>query len=568
MTTLRSEIENIFLSAIHECGYELPENTQIIKLSDRPDLSDFQSNIAMALAKSLKKNPRQIATDIVEKITTTDITTTIDGPGFINIKVAPEFVARITGDLSFVPHHTDNPQTIIVDYSSPNVAKSLHVGHLRSSIIGESLKNLARYLGHNVFGDNHLGDWGLPMGMIIAVIKERGLKLPLTVAELNPIYPEASKRSKVDEAFMATAQAETKKLQDGDAENRAIWQSFKKTSLDDIKKTLALLNVDFDLWLGESDANDDLNFLIEDFRKRGLTKISDGAEVIDLSDYPMNGTPVPPFIVVKSNGAVMYGMTDMGTLYDRVTRKHADMVWYVVDARQALHFHQVFSASEITGVKGNTKLEHLGFGTVLGLDGKPLKTRNGDNVSLMDLINSALDVAMKKVSDNEKTRDLPASEKEQIARDVAISALKFADLINPRTTDYIFNIEKFTSFEGKTGPYILYTAVRIKSLLRDITDDFANADIVLTNESDKALAMKLCEWNDILEKSFALRGVNVFVQYIYELASVFNDFYHNCKIGPEQNLAIKKSWLRLSKMTLTAFEQFASIIKINIPERM
>lgn len=568
MNNLKNKIEEILVKAISECGISIPAGVQILKNSDRPDLSDFQSNIAMSLAKALKKNPRQIATEIVEKITDKDLTVSIDGPGFINIIVGNDFVSKIVSCETFSEHKLKNPKTIIVDYGGPNVAKSLHVGHLRPSIIGEALKNLARFVGHNVIGDAHLGDWGLPMGMIIASIKEKGLKLPLSVDELNPIYPEASKRSKVDEAFMATAQEETKKLQNGDKENREIWNSFRKTSVDDIKKTLSLLNIDFDLWLGESDANDDINMLVPEFRAKNFTKMSEGAEVIDLSDYPMNNSPVPPFIVVKSNGAVMYGMTDMGTLYDRVKRKHADIIWYVVDSRQSLHFHQVFSAAEITGVKGNAELEHLSFGSVLGPDGKPLKTRNGDNVSLIDLISSTIKFARNKVNENEKTKSLSELEKDEIARDVGVAAIKFADLINPRTTDYIFNLEKSVSFEGKTGPYILYTAVRIKSLLRDIKDDFANADIILSNKSDKALAMKLCEFDEAIEKSFDVRGVHILVQYIYELATIFNDFYHNCKIGPEENLPLKKSWLKLSQMTLTVFERFASIIKINIPERM
>ncbi len=568
MNKLKNKIEEILVKAVSDCGIDIPAGMQILKNSDRPDLSDFQSNIAMGLAKALKKNPRQIATEIVEKIDNKNLTVSIDGPGFINIVVGNDFVSEIVSRETFAPHIQDNPKKIIVDYGGPNVAKSLHVGHLRPSIIGEALKNLARFVGHNVIGDAHLGDWGLPMGLIITSIKERGLKLPLTVDELNPIYPEASKRSKVDETFMATAQEETKKLQDGDKENREIWNSFRKTSVDDIKKTLSLLNVDFDLWLGESDANDDINFLVPEFRKKGFTKMSEGAEVVDLADYPMNNSPVPPFIVLKSNGAVMYGMTDMGTLYDRVKRKNADIIWYVVDSRQALHFHQVFSAAEITGVKGNAELEHLSFGSVLGPDGKPLKTRNGDNVSLIDLISSTINFARKKVDENEKTKSLPDNEKDEIARDVGVSAIKFADLINPRTTDYIFNLEKSVSFEGKTGPYILYTAVRIKSLLRDIKEDFRDAEIILSNKSDKALAMKLCEFDEAIEKSFEARGVHILVQYIYELATIFNDFYHNCKIGPEENISLKKSWLRLSQMTLTVFEQFANIIKINIPERM
>lgn len=568
MNLLKHEIKKNIIKAISDCGFELPENSEIIRSSDRPDLSDFQSNIAMNLSKILKQNPRKIAEDIISKISNPDLKIEIAGPGFINISASNNLISNIVSRETFSPQSQDNPKKIIIDYGGPNVAKSLHVGHLRASIIGEALKNLARFKGYDVIGDIHLGDWGLPMGLIIASIKEKGLKLPLTIDELNPIYPEASKRSKEDEDFMIKAQEETKKLQNGDKENREIWQSFWNTSVNDIKNTLGLLNIDFDLWYGESNANDDVNLLVSEFKEKGFTKISEGAEIIDLSNFPMNNSEVPPFIVVKSNGAVMYGMTDIATLYDRIKRQKADMVWYVVDSRQSLHFHQVFSTSEITGIKGNTELEHLGFGSVLGLDGKPLKTRSGDNVSLMELITSTLTETRKKVEENEKTKSLPQSEKEEIARDVGIAALKFADLINPRTTDYVFNLDKFTSFEGKTGPYILYTAVRIKSLLRDCGIEFENTAITLSNKYDKALAMKLCDFNEVIDRAFNTRGVHILVQYIYELATVFNDFYHNCKIIPEQNNDLKKSWLKLSKMTLKVFENFANIIKINIPERM
>lgn len=572
MNCIKAKLEEIIKGAIDSLGYSLPENSEIVRDSDRPDLSDFQSNIAMALAKSLKQNPRMIAQNIVDKIKDDEITFSIDGPGFININLSNKFVGEILNKNvsreTFAPQHLENTKKIVIDYGGPNVAKSLHVGHLRSSIIGEALKNLARFKGYDVVGDIHLGDWGLPMGLIITSIKEKGLKLPISISELNPIYPEASKRSKEDSEFMAVAQEETKRLQNGDEENRKIWRSFWETSVNDIKKTLSILNVDFDLWYGESDANDDVNMLSAEFHDKGFTKMSEGAEVIDLSNYPMNGVEVPPFIVIKSNGAVMYGMTDMATLYDRIKRQKADYVWYVVDLRQGLHFHQVFSAAEITGVRGNTKLEHLGFGTVLGSDAKPLKTRNGDNVSLMELITETLSAARKKIDENEKTSSLPDTEKEKIANAVGIAALKFADLINPRTSDYIFNLDKFVSFEGKTGPYILYTAVRIKSLLRDLGDEFEKTPIILANQYDKALAIKVCDFASVIDRAFEARGVHILAQYIYELAVIYNNFYHNVKIMPEQNLAQKESWLKLSKIVLSIFEVFADIIKIDIPERM
>ncbi len=568
MSLLKETIEKIIKDSIIKCGIELPDNIQIIKDSDRPDLSDFQSNIAMIFSKQLHKNPKQIAQDIVSNIDSKDIQISIDGPGFINIKVNNDFLSEILTTEDFNKRHLDTPKKIIIDYGGPNVAKSLHVGHLRSSIIGESLKNLARFKGYDVVGDIHIGDWGLPMGMIIATIKEEKLQLPLSVSDLNKIYPFASKRSKEDEKFMSVVQEETKKLQNKDKENIAIWSSFKNTSVADIKKTLDILNVDFDLFYGESDANDDVNYLVSEFRQKGISTQSEGAEIIDLKDYPMDNSPVPPFIMVKSNGAVMYGMTDVATLYDRIERQHADIVWYVVDSRQALHFHQVFSVAEITKIKKNTQLEHLGFGSVLGVDGKPLKTRSGDNVALMDLINDTLKIAEQKVSENVKTKDLSEAEKKDIATSVGISAIKFADLINPRTTDYIFNLEKFISFEGKTGPYILYTAVRIKSLLRENNTDFKDSKIILSNSYDKALAIKLCNFNEIIDRAFDARAIHILTQYIYELATIFNDFYHNCRILSEENNDIKNSWLKLSSMTLKVFEIFANIIKINIPERM
>lgn len=572
MNFIKHKLEEIIMGATRELGYSLPENSEIVRDSDRPDLSDFQSNIAMGLAKSLKQNPRMIAQSIVEKIKDDEIDFSIDGPGFINIKLSNKFVGAILNKNvsreTFAPQHFENTKKIIIDYGGPNVAKSLHVGHLRSSIIGEALKNLAKFKGYDVIGDIHFGDWGLPMGLIITSIKEKGIKLPLSVAELNPIYPEASKRSKEDSEFMALAQEETKKLQNGDEENRKIWKSFWETSVNDIKKTLSILNVDFDLWYGESDANDDVNMLSAEFHDKGFTKMSEGAEIIDLSNYPMNGVEVPPFIVIKSNGAVMYGMTDMATLYDRVKRQKADMVWYVADSRQGLHFHQVFSAAEITGVAENVKLEHLGFGTVLGMDAKPLKTRNGDNVSLMELITETLSKARKKIDENEKTSSLSDTEKEKIANAVGIAALKFADLINPRMSDYIFNLDKFVSFEGKTGPYILYTAVRIKSLLRDCGIEFEENPITLSNQYDKALAIKICDFTSVIDRAFEARGIHILMQYVYELAVSYNNFYHNVKIMPEKNLAQKKSWLKLSNTVLLIFEVFADIIKIDIPERM
>lgn len=570
MDFVKNYLKNIISNSLSSLNFQFDDNVELIRDSDRPDLSDFQSNIALILAKTLKQNPKNIAKTIVDNINYSGLHLSIDGPGFINFVLDFNFVENLFSQFlmveNFMPRVIPNPPKIIIDYGGPNIAKSLHVGHLRASIIGESLKNLAKFKGYDVLGDIHIGDWGLPMGLIIASIKEKGLKLPIDIDTLNTIYPEASKKSKEDNDFMLFAQEETKKLQNKDKTNLALWQSFKNTSLNEIKKTLNLLNVDFDLWLGESDANDDVNMLILYLRQNGFTSISQGAEVIDLSQYPMGNTQVPPFIVVKSNGAVMYGMTDLATLYDRIKRKHADFVWYVVDSRQALHFHQVFSVAKIISLADDANLEHLGFGTVLGPDAKPLKTRNGDNVSLNDLIFETLNAAKAKIEDNLKSNLLSQDEKDEIAKDVAIASLKFADLINPRTSDYIFNLEKFLSFEGKTGPYILYTAVRIKSLLKNVS--LSNTSIIIDNCYMKTLALAICKFTDVLDRAFDNRAINILTQYIYDLAVIYNNFYHNIKILSEENLQLRDSYLNISKITLNIFQIFANIIKINIPERM
>ena len=542
MNPLVALLEKQVAAAVKSAGFELPNDAGLVRPSDRPDLSDYQSNVALALAKSLQKNPREIADKIAAFIEGASVV-----GGFINIRVAPEKVAAAADTIKDDPRLGHSPakkkKKIVVDYGGPNVAKSLHVGHLRSSIIGESLKRLAAFAGHKVVGDIHLGDWGLPMGMVIAAIKEEGLKLPLSVETLNKLYPEASARSKTDGAFMARVQEETKRLQDGDAENRRIWRSFVKTSIDDIKKLLDSLDVHFEEWKGESDANDSVNALV----KTLPLETSDGARVIPLDKYPMNGKPVPPFIAVKSNGAVMYGMTDLATIYDRVRAHDPDEIWYVADSRQALHFHQVFAASEIAGIFPRSRLFHFSLGNVLGADGKPMKTRAGDNVPLEELLDSAVEAAG--------------------SREIALAAIKFADLMNPRENEYVFNMQKFLAREGKTGVYVLYTAVRIKSILATGAGA-ESGKIILRNEHDRKLAIELLGFADSVERALALHAPNILVGHIYDLCVAFNSFYHSCRISSEEDEALRRSWTGLSKMTLRALESFASIIGITLPDRM
>ena len=548
MNPLIKELSKKIAHAIAAAGYEVPLEAELVRPSDRPDLSDFQSNVSMGIVKSARKNPAEIASAIAAAL--------VEGAsaagGFINIKVAPALVEKLVNKLDdrLGTPLTKKPETIVIDFAQPNVAKAMHAGHFRGAIIGETLKNLALFMGHKVIGDHHLGDWGLPMGMLIAAIKEKQIKMPIDVDTLNKLYPESSARAKEDKEFYARAAAETKKLQDGDKETRAIWKSFTETSKKDMKTLLARLGIDMspgnpDLWLGESDADPFVQKLLADKSFTKHLKLDDGAQVIRLDDYPMNGSPVPPFIAIKSNGAVMYGMTDMGTMFDRIKNMKADRIWYLTDSRQTLHFHQIFHVAEIVGLKGKTELAFLSHGSLMGKDGKPFKTRSGAVALLEDFLNEV--------------------EEKAGSRQIALSAIKFADMINPITSDYIFDPEKFLSFEGKTGPYVLYTAVRIKSLLEKAPKPGA---IHLTNEYDKKLAILLLGFADAAVRAFELKSPHIFVQYIYDLAVAYNAFYHKCNIAAEADKATAASWTALSKITLQALEMFAKIISVEIPERM
>ncbi|MDR1009003.1 MAG: arginine--tRNA ligase [Rickettsiales bacterium] len=548
MNPIIEKLEGIFRAAAN-----IPDGLEVIRPSDRPDLSDFQSNIALALAKMQKRNPRDVAQEIIGNIKDPELTLAIDGPGFINIKLSPKFVEDAINEIIAKPNLGLPPPAkrlkIVVDYGGPNVAKALHVGHLRPAIIGESMKRLARFLGHEVIGDTHLGDWGLPMGMVIASIKEQNLDpASLSVADLNKLYPAASARSKTDEAFAKRAADETKKLQGGDKENFEIWRKFVATSTSDMKRIYSLLNVEFDLWLGESDAAASAEMLREKFRADGHSRVSQGAEVIDIGEDL-------PFRVTNSNGQLLYAMTDVGTIFDRMRDIGPDLILYHTDARQNLHFKQVFKVAEKTGVAQNAKLEHLPHGNILGENGTPLKTRSGDTLPLEELITEAIAKAKAKSKN-------PAA-----AQDIAIAAIKFADFINPRINDYVLNLDKFTSFEGKTGPYILYTAVRIKSMLRQAAPP-TEPHITLAGDHDRALAIELCGFADAVQKSFDSRALHILTQYVYALAVRFNAFYHSCHVLTQPDENLKNSWLALANATLEVFDAFAQIAAINIPEEM
>ncbi|MDR0367233.1 MAG: arginine--tRNA ligase [Rickettsiales bacterium] len=541
---------------------EVPEKMEMVRPSDRPDLGDFQSNIAFPLGKGMKKSPMEAAGEIAMEITPLlpFAEVSVVKPGFVNIRLSRGFVEEALNGIVNKPglglEKAKKRLKIVVDYGGPNVAKTLHVGHLRPAIIGEAMKNLARFLGHEAIGDVHLGDWGLPMGMLIAAVKEDGIDLSrLTADGLGALYPKASERAKTDAAFAARAAEETKKLQDGDAENRKIWQGFVAVSVEDIKKAYNILGVEFDLWLGESDAGASAGLLADRFAESGVSRASDGAEIIDIGEYPFKGSAPPPFMVRKSNGALVYGMTDLGTIYDRAGSMDPDLIFYHTDARQSLHFHQVFSVADKTGIMPRSKLEHLPHGNILDEGRRPLKTRDGGTLPLMELIGEAVGRAAAK------------SASAATARAVAVAAIKFADFINPREGDYVLNLDKFASFEGKTGPYVLYTAVRIKSLLGKARAERPYR-IRLDNGYDAALAVHLCGFADAVEKSFEHRALNILTQYVYELCVRFGALYHNCKILAEPDAGLRDSWLALAKVSLDCIESWAGITKIEIPGEM
>ncbi|MCL2438978.1 MAG: arginine--tRNA ligase [Alphaproteobacteria bacterium] len=545
-----SKLEKLFRGAV-----EIPEGIEIVRPSDRPDLSDFQSNIALALAKIAKANPRQLAEQIMGKIDgNPDFSFKIDGPGFINITLSEKEIEAAatrtvnTPELGFTK--TKNPLSIIVDYGGANMGKTLHVGHLRPHILGEATKRLARFVGHNATGDAHIGDWGRPMGLLITAIREEGIDPDaLTIEDLNRLYPASSARYKEDAEFAARTNAAIMELQNEEPDAVKIHSKIVETSSNDVKKVIAPLNITLETWWGEWWTIPNIKMLLAKWIANGTVKESDGAWIIETD------TEVP-FRATNSHGLFLYEMTDVGTIYNRVERFKPDLILYHADIRQRLSFDKVFEVVRKTGIAPATLgLELLGHGMMQGKDGRPFKTRSGDNYALGDFIRDAIKIS----AENAK------SPEDAVA--IAVAAIKFADFINPRESDYIFDTEKFLKFEGKTGPYILYTAVRIKSILEKSPAP-ANAAIKLSNKYDRALAIKLCDFASTVQKAFDQRATNLLATYIFELASAFSAFYHECHISSEENQELKNSWLALSAATLRAIEIFANIIAIDIPKEM
>ena len=573
--------------AFSDCGYDSKYGQVVV--SGRPDLCQFQCNGAMSAAKEYRKAPFMIADEVVAKLAEAqDFDTVFDKaemvrPGFINLSLKDTYLANAINGISQDPRlgvsATENPLKIVMDYGGPNVAKPLHIGHLRTAIIGEAIKNTFRFLGHQVTADVHLGDWGLQMGMIIIEVErlypdlpyfDEGFQgpwpeeAPFTFEELEHIYPQASARCKQDPAYNDKAKKATFDLQNGRAGYRALWQHFVDLSIADIKKIYQRLGVSFDLWLGESDADSYIEPAINILKEKGVLVESEGALVVDVSRED-DKKEVPPILLYKSDGSVLYGTTDLATIYQRVQDFAPDNIFYIVDSRQATHFLQVFRCAQDHGIvpKG-TELEHLGFGTMNGNDGRPFKTRDGGIPKLTDIINMVEENAKEKISDREGL-DIDAT-----AKAVGLATLKFADLSNYRTKDYVFDLEKFSAFEGKTGPYILYSYVRINNIMNKLRDEDFEAGSILAPESDaeRQLMLKLDTLTAALEASAKDRAPNILCEYVYDLAVLSNGFYHAHHIVGEGDQAKRASWMQLLLVTQKAIKLCLDILGIPVLEKM
>ncbi len=576
-------------AAFEEASYDKSYAT--VGVSNRPDLCEFQCNGAMSLAKLYKKKPLDIALEVVEKLKEDKAFSKLEAvpPGFINISLSNEFLSDYLQNMSkeekFGINITDRKDKIIVDYGGANVAKPLHVGHLRSAIIGESIKRLGAYFGNEMIGDVHLGDWGLQMGLIIEQLKcdkpdlvyfdenynaEYPKEAPFSLEELEEIYPKASAKSKEDKGFRDKAQENTLRLQSGYAPYIAIWEHIMRISKADLKKNYDNLDVHFELWKGESDAQKYIEDLCKDLEERKIAYISDGALVVDIGEEG-DTKELPPCIIRKSDGAALYATSDLATLIEREMLYDPDAYIYVADKRQELHYTQFFRvARKANIVKPEHRLSFIGFGTMNGSDGKPFKTRDGGVMRLEHLISLVNEAVYKKIKDN---RDIEDEEAKNIAVTVGLAALKYGDLSNQAAKDYIFDIDRFTSFEGNTGPYILYTIVRIKSILSkyeessDVKVDYSYLKPAI-HDSEKALGLELSKFNYVLNNAWKEIAPHRICQYIYSLSNLFNSFYHEVKILSEEDEERKLSYLALILLTKSVLEDCIDILAIKAPERM
>lgn len=588
MKTLLELITIDMREAFAKAGYD--EDLAKVTLSNRPDLCEYQCNGAMAGAKKYKKAPFMIAEDVAANLKDSAYFESVDvvKPGFINLKLSPECVAsylnEMAGEEKLGVEDEKDPKTVMIDYGGPNVAKPLHVGHLRSAIIGESVKRIIRFKGNQVIGDIHLGDWGYQMGLIITELKKRQPDLPyfdesfdgeypkeapFTISELEEIYPTASAFAKENEEYREEALHATYLLQNGYRGYRAIWNHIMNVSVADLKKNYERLNVEFDLWKGEADAQQYIPDMVQMLKEKGFARYDDGALVVDVQEETDN-KEVPPCMILKSDGAALYDTTDLATLVEREKDYQPDEVIYVVDKRQELHFTQVFRCAKKTGiVRPETELKFLGFGTMNGKDGKPFKTREGGVMRLENLIREIDEEMYKKIMDN---RTVEEEEAKQTAQTVGLAAIKYGDLSNQASKDYIFDVDRFTSFEGNTGPYILYTIVRIKSILNKYQENGGSLEGLeirpAENSYEKALMLQVLKFNDVFDAVYAETAPHKLCAYIYELANEFNKFYHETKILSEEDDQKRAGYIALLVLAKRVLETCIDLLGFEAPERM
>lgn len=589
MNKIVERIAEELMIAFEAKGYE--RKFGAVTLSNRPDLCQYQCNGALSAAKLYKKAPNQIALEVVDYLKDSVSFEKIEAvaPGFINISLKSDYVAAYLNEMiekgQYGCEKTTNPKTIVIDYGGPNVAKPLHVGHLRSAVIGESIKRITRFLGHNVIGDVHLGDWGLQMGLIITELKKRQPEMiyfdddyegeypkesPLTISELEEIYPYANEYSKNHPEFKEEAKNTTFLLQSGKRGYVALWNHILNVSVTDLKKNYDKLLVDFDLWKKESDAQAYIPDMVKYLTEGGFTRISEGALVVDVKEET-DTKEFPPCMILKSDGATLYNTTDLATMVERMELFNPDEILYVVDKRQELYFETVFRcAKKAKLVSEQAKLTFLGFGTMNGKDGKPFKTRDGGVMRLENLIQNISDTVLEKILEN---RDMPLEEAKEISEKVGLAALKYGDLSNQASKDYIFDLDRFISFEGNTGPYLLYTIVRIKSIIQKYKDLSGRNSTISKIEpssiqSEINLMLMASRLNEVVELSYAEYAPHKICQYVYELANAFNSFYHENKIITEENQEKQQSWISLITLVQGILDTGITLLGFEAPDRM
>ncbi len=572
--SIEKTLNNKLLSIFNKLN--LDARFAVVKTSDRPDLSDYQCNGALALAKMMHQNPREIASKIAAFLQKDAdiVAVSVDGPGFINISLSNAFIAAQTDvvaqDSRLGIGKVEKPRQIVMDFGGPNVAKALHVGHLRSAVIGESLRRIEKFVGHNPVSDVHFGDWGTPMGMILAEIIRQDGNLEQTekydIEAISQFYKQANIRCKEDEAAKEEARRITAELQAGNALYRKAWQHLRDVSVAAVKAQYDVLGAHFDLWLGESDADKPSREVIEIAKQKGLSEVDDGATIIRL---PQTNKPMPPVILVKSDGGIGYQVTDIATIKMRVDDLHAEEILYVVDKRQSLHFEQVFQVSEMLGIAPDVKLQHIGFGTVNGSDGKPFKTRDGGVMNLADLIEMSKDKVRRSMPKPNEVEGYGEKEIEALVTQIAIGAIKFQDLKNSIAAGYVFDLDDFANFEGKTGPYIQYAVARINSILRKAAaQGLVEGNIVLENADERALALKLAQIENAVFRAEADKEPSIIADYAYTLAQAFSGFYNTCPIMSAENKNLAAARLKLARLVRDALKLLLDLLGIEAPEVM